>query len=182
VFRAVIICSCDDNGGVLASRSSSRFAAIAEARFMTCSSRILVVDDFADWRRFVRLTLQKHLELRIVAEVADGAEAVQKAQELQPDLIVLDISLPTMNGIEVAKRIGLQVPNAKILFFSETRSWDVVQEALRLGVGFVPMRERNYCRPLKPRSKGNALLVLLSLHGMLMNMTARFPRLIKLRS
>jgi DNA-binding NarL/FixJ family response regulator len=85
----------------------------------------------------VRLTLQKHLELRIVAEVADGAEAVQKAQELQPDLIVLDISLPTMNGIEVAKRIGLQVPNAKILFFSETRSWDVVQEALRLGVGFV---------------------------------------------
>jgi DNA-binding NarL/FixJ family response regulator len=104
---------------------------------ISISGRILVVDDFAEWRRFVRSTLQKHPELCIVADVSDGPEAVQKAQELQPDLIVLDISLPTMNGIEVAKQIGLRVPNAKILFFSETRSWDVVQEGLRLGVGYV---------------------------------------------
>jgi DNA-binding NarL/FixJ family response regulator len=104
---------------------------------MTFSGRILVVDDFADWRRFVRTKLQEYPGLRIVAEASDGQEAVEKAHELQPDLIVLDISLPTMNGIEVARQIGLHMPNAKILFFSETRSWDVVEEALRIGVGYV---------------------------------------------
>lgn len=104
---------------------------------MTFSGRILVVDDFADWRHFVRSTLQKDPVLRIVAEASDGPEAVEKAQQLQPDLIVLDISLPTMNGIEVARQIAMRVPNAKILFFSETRSWDVVREALRIGLGYV---------------------------------------------
>jgi DNA-binding NarL/FixJ family response regulator len=86
---------------------------------MTFFGRILIVDDFADWRHFVRSTLQKYPGLRIVAEASDGPEAVEKAQELQPDLIVLDISLPTMNGIEVARQIGMYVPNARILFFSE---------------------------------------------------------------
>lgn len=104
---------------------------------MTFSGRILVGDDFVDWRRFVRTTLQKYPGLHIVAEASDGPEAVEKAQELQPDLIVLDISLPTMNGIEVARQIAMHLPNAKILFFSENRSWDVVQEALRIGVGYV---------------------------------------------
>jgi DNA-binding NarL/FixJ family response regulator len=104
---------------------------------MTSSGRILVVDDFADWRRFVRLTLQIEPGLRIVAEVSDGPEAVQKAQELQPDLIILDIGLPNMNGIDAAKQIRKQVPHAQILFFTETRSWEIVQEALRIGVGYV---------------------------------------------
>jgi len=63
---------------------------------------------------------------------------VQRAKELQPDLIVLDIGLPTINGIEAARRIRRDAPNAKILFLSENHSSDIVEEAFRLGAnGYV---------------------------------------------
>jgi DNA-binding NarL/FixJ family response regulator len=92
-----------------------------------------VVDDYEPWRRFVRLTLQIHPICEVISEVSDGLEAVQKAQELQPDLIVLDIGLPTLNGIEAARRIRTHAPQAKILFLSENRSLDIAEEALRSG-------------------------------------------------
>lgn len=104
---------------------------------MALTTQVLVVDDFAEWRRFVCSTLEKRPGLRIVAQASDGVEAVQKAQETKPDLIVLDIGLPWMNGIEAARQIGEGVPQARILFFSETRCWDVVEEALRIGAGYV---------------------------------------------
>jgi DNA-binding NarL/FixJ family response regulator len=65
--------------------------------------------------------------------VSDGLEAVQKAVELKPDLILLDIGLPTMNGIEAARRIRTLVPNAKIIFLSCETSAEVVEEALSTG-------------------------------------------------
>src|SRR4030095_8425698 len=71
-------------------------------------------------------------------EVCDGAEAVQQAQELQPDLILLDIGLPTLNGIEAARRIRKVSPTSKILFVTENRSTDIVEEALSTGAsGYV---------------------------------------------
>ena len=81
--------------------------------------RVLVVDDYEPWRRKVRSILQTQPELRVVAETADGLEAIQKAQELQPDLIVLDIGLPSINGLEVANRIPQVAPGAKILFLTQ---------------------------------------------------------------
>src|SRR6201997_1670922 len=102
------------------------------------SSRVLVVDDNGLFRRFIRSALGKRPELHIVCEVSDGLEAVQKAEELQPDLIVLDIGLPTLDGIEAARRIRSLSPEAKILFVSQESSTDVVQEALRLGaLGYI---------------------------------------------
>jgi DNA-binding NarL/FixJ family response regulator len=98
-------------------------------------NRILVVDDYEPWRRFVSTTLQKQPELQIIGEVTDGLQAVQKAQQLQPDLILLDIGLPTLNGIEAARQIRELSPKSKILFVSEDRSWDIVEEALRTGAG-----------------------------------------------
>jgi DNA-binding NarL/FixJ family response regulator len=65
--------------------------------------------------------------------VSDGLEAIQKAQELQPDLILLDVGLPTLNGIEVARRLRRISPRVKILFVSQETSEDVVQEALSAG-------------------------------------------------
>ena len=97
------------------------------------SVRILVVDDYERWRNFVCLTLQINPTYQVISEVSDGFEAVQQAHELQPDLIVLDIGLPTLNGIEVARRIRTHAPQARILFLSENRSLDVVEEALRSG-------------------------------------------------
>ena len=100
--------------------------------------RVLVVEDFEPWRRSVASLLQKQPELQIVCEVSDGLESVQKAEELQPDLVLLDIGLPYLNGIEAARRIRAVSPKSKILFLSENRSWDIVEEVLRTGArGYV---------------------------------------------
>ena len=102
------------------------------------SIRVLVVEDFEPFRRFVCSTLTKRSEIQIVAEASDGLEAVQKAEELQPDLIMLDVGLPTLNGIEVARRIRKLSPRSKILFVSQESSADVVEMALSLGAhGYV---------------------------------------------
>ena len=65
--------------------------------------RILIVDDFKDWRRQVLLLFQVRPEWQVIAEASDGPEAIRKAEELKPDLIVLDIGLPKLNGIEAAR-------------------------------------------------------------------------------
>jgi DNA-binding NarL/FixJ family response regulator len=95
--------------------------------------RILVVDDFAPWRRFLIAKLRENPNLRIVGVVSDGLEAVLKAEELHPDLILLDIGLPKMNGIEAARRIRKIAPNSKILFLSQELDLDVARAALSEG-------------------------------------------------
>ena len=79
----------------------------------TSSVRVLVVDDYESFRRFVCSTLGRKPEFQIVGETSDGLNAVRRAEELQPDLIVLDIGLPTLNGIEAARRIRKEPPNPK---------------------------------------------------------------------
>jgi DNA-binding NarL/FixJ family response regulator len=96
-------------------------------------TRILVVDDFEPWRRFISSGVSNHPNLQIVAEASDGLEALQKAEQLQPDLILLDIGLPALNGIEAARRIRRLSPKSKILFVSEHRSIDIAREAIRAG-------------------------------------------------
>lgn len=71
--------------------------------------------------------------MQIAGEVSDGLEAVNQAAKLQPDLILLDVGLPSMNGIEAARRIRKLSPKSKILFVSQESSDEVVQEALNLG-------------------------------------------------
>jgi DNA-binding NarL/FixJ family response regulator len=95
--------------------------------------RVLVVDDFEPFRRLVAKVLQRQPELQIICEVSDGLEAVQKAEEMQPDLVVLDIGLPNLNGIEAAQRICELSPKSKILFLSQETSPDVVLGALASG-------------------------------------------------
>jgi DNA-binding NarL/FixJ family response regulator len=97
--------------------------------------RVLVVDDYEPWHRFVATILQKQPELKIMAQARDGLEAVQQAQELHPDLILLDMGLPTINGLEAARRIRKCAPQSKILVVSENRSLDIVEEAVRAGAG-----------------------------------------------
>jgi len=100
--------------------------------------RVLVVEDYELFRKFICSTLGERAELHLVGEVADGLEAVQKAEELQPHLIILDIGLPSLNGIEVARRIRSLLPQSKILFLSQETSALVAQEAFRLGaLGYV---------------------------------------------
>jgi len=82
--------------------------------------------------------LKKYSGLQVIGEASDGLQAVQKTQELKPDLVLLDIGLPTLNGIEVARRIREVSPTSKILFVSENRSADVAEKAMSMGAhGYV---------------------------------------------
>ena len=99
------------------------------------SIRVLVVDDYEPWHGFVSTKLAQEPELQIIGDVSDGLEAVQHAEQLQPDLILMDIGLPTLNGIEAARRIREVCPTSKILFVIENSSPDVAQAALNDGAG-----------------------------------------------
>lgn len=101
--------------------------------------RFLVADDFSPWLRFVSsLILPKMPAWHIVCEVSDGLEAVIKAEELRPDIILMDIGLPVLNGIEAARQISKIASNSKILFLSAFDSPDVVEEAMNTGAsGYV---------------------------------------------
>jgi DNA-binding NarL/FixJ family response regulator len=110
--------------------------------------KILIVEDYKPFRRFICLALQQRAELQVIEEASDGLEAVQKAQELQPDLVLLDIGLPNLNGLEAGRRIRKVFPNSKILFLSQESSPDVVRAALNLGaLGYV----------YKPRAQSDLL-------------------------
>ena len=100
---------------------------------MVRSVRILLVDDYAPIRERIRQVLQKQSKQHVVDEAINGLQAVQMAQELEPDLILLDVGLPMLNGIEAARRIRKLSPKSKILFLSEFRSSNFASEALKLG-------------------------------------------------
>ena len=100
--------------------------------------RILVVDDYKEWRHQVFLFLQARPEWKIICEASDGSEAVRKAEELKPDLILLDIGLPELNGIEAARRIRQLSTSSKIVFLSLNNDRDIVRVALSTGaLGYV---------------------------------------------
>jgi DNA-binding NarL/FixJ family response regulator len=81
--------------------------------------RILIADDSDIVRRGIVSLLSAETNWKVCGEARNGLEALQKAQELQPDLILLDVSLPDINGLEVARRLRLEVPKMKILVISQ---------------------------------------------------------------
>jgi DNA-binding NarL/FixJ family response regulator len=108
----------------------------------TSSISVLVVDDSEPFRRVVCSILQSKLEFRTIVEVSDGVKAIELAQAMQPDLILLDIGLPKLNGIEAARRIRELAPQSKILFVSQESSVEVVQTVLTLGAsGYVVKKD-----------------------------------------
>ena len=105
---------------------------------MATRTSVMIVDDFEPWRSFVSDTLLKEPNLQIVSEVADAVEAIGEANKIQPNLILLDIGLPSLNGIEAAHQIRQIAPGSRILFLSEQSDPDVVMAALDAGgAGYV---------------------------------------------
>jgi CheY-like chemotaxis protein len=94
---------------------------------------VLVVDDHEAWRTVIREALQRLPKVRVVGEAADGAEAIRLAHGLSPDLVLLDVGLPSMSGIEAAERIMARNRQARVLFASNYSEWEIVDAALRTG-------------------------------------------------
>lgn len=113
------------------------------------SARILVVDDHAAWTQHVSLQLSNDARYRVIGVAADGAGAIEMADRLMPDLVVLDVGLPSVNGIEVARRILGGAPESRILFLSETHMSEIAEAALATGAhGFVVKSDAG--RDLRP--------------------------------
>lgn len=106
---------------------------------------VLVVDDFGPWRRRVAAELARSDRWRVIGECADGPDAVREAAARKPDIIILDISLESMNGVEAARRILADDPRARILFLTGQHSPEVAEAALAIGA-------RGYL--LKPEAGG----------------------------
>jgi len=133
--------------------------------------RILIVDDHDVVRRGIRSVISGDPELEIIGEAATGQDAIRRADELKPDLILLDISLPDISGIEVALRIRKLSAVPKILFLSQHDSIQVANEGLKTGAcGFVAKadaaRELPEAIPIVLRG-GTFLSERLSAHGAL---------------
>ena len=100
--------------------------------------RVLVVEDHEWWRRYICAELEQTSQWEVVGAVSDGIEAVQKARDLKPDLILLDVGLPGLNGIQAARRILAHDPSSRILFVTEQQSLDIAEVALGIGArGFI---------------------------------------------
>lgn len=111
--------------------------------------RILIVDDFEKFRRYLCSALEQDRRFEIVGQACDGMEAVQKAAELKPDLVLLDVGLPKLNGVHAAREVRKVAPLAKILFISQEFSFDVVKAALRSGaLGYI--QKLNVAKELLP--------------------------------
>ena len=118
---------------------------------LTSRLRVLVVEDHEPFRRVICELLQQRADLLIVGEAADGLDAIRQAEALRPDVVMLDIGLPMLSGIEVAGRIRAMVPDAKLMFVTNESSLEVVEQAFRRGAhGYV----------YKPRVQRDVLPVL----------------------
>lgn len=136
--------------------------------------RVLLVDDFEPWRRFVSSTLQNYPGFEIVLEVSDGIQAVQKAAELHPDLILLDIGLPGLNGMEAARRIRNIAPHSKIIFLTENNAADIAEEAFRIGAsGYIVKADasRELLSAMRAVSSGQRFLSARLRHEVVANIT-----------
>jgi DNA-binding NarL/FixJ family response regulator len=103
----------------------------------TSAVLVLVVDDFEQWRQFV-CTVLKQIPDVTVQQASDGLEAIEKVQKMRPDLVLLDIGLPNLNGIDVSREIARLSPESKIIFLTENRDDDLIEQAFRAGAsGYV---------------------------------------------
>lgn len=100
--------------------------------------RILIADDFPEWRIQIRKILNSRPEWEVIFEASHGHEAFQKSVELRPDIVLLDIGMPVMNGFQAALRIRQGCPGSHIIFVTHTRDEAVMRAALEMGAeGYV---------------------------------------------
>ena len=103
--------------------------------------KVLLVDDHAIMRDGIRALLSLHDDIKIVGEASEGQEAIEKTQDLSPDVVVMDVAMPDMDGIEATRRIRKQSPRVKVIVLTQYDNKEYVLSAIKAGVaGYVPKR------------------------------------------
>lgn len=95
--------------------------------------RILIADDSAEWRIRIRSLLKARPEWQVISEACDGLDAVHTTTELSPDIVLLDIGMPVLNGLEAARRIRQNSPSSRIIFVTQENDEEIRSAALAIG-------------------------------------------------
>jgi len=106
------------------------------------TTRVLLVEDHEGFRSYVRSALLQRKELELVGVAGDGLEAVEKCRELQPDIVLMDIGLPRLNGLDAARRILAEFPQCRIVFLTQEHAPEILEEALKLGASGYVLKTR----------------------------------------
>ena len=96
--------------------------------------RVVFADDHPLIRKMIRSTIQKHSHIELVGEAENGAQAIEQAKKIKPDVVVLNITMPVLNGFEAAREIKKHVPESRIVILSTHADKHFVEEARKLGV------------------------------------------------
>jgi DNA-binding NarL/FixJ family response regulator len=103
--------------------------------------RVLIVDDHAILREGIRALLAAHNDIEVVGEAADGREAVEKVHQLSPDVVLMDVAMPLMDGLEATRRIRKGNPNTKVLILTQYDNKEYILSSIKVGAaGCVPKR------------------------------------------
>jgi DNA-binding NarL/FixJ family response regulator len=106
------------------------------------TKRILLVDDLPQIRKLIRAYVEEETDFRVCGEAIDGFDAIDKAQSLKPDLVILDASMPRMNGIEAAPKLKKLLPETPIILFTSHESMMHGFDAREIGVDAVVTKDR----------------------------------------
>ena len=103
--------------------------------------RVVIVDDHALFRRGLDLVLSEEPDIKVVGEAADGIEAVHRAEEMAPDVVVMDVRMPRSTGIEAARRIRERLPDTKVIMLTVSDSEEDLYAAVKAGASGYLLKE-----------------------------------------
>ena len=139
---------------------------------------VLLSDDHAIVREGLRLLLEKADDIQVVGEAADGHQSVRETKRLQPDVVVLDLSMPLLNGLEAARQIAREVPSSLVLILSAYTADAYVEHAMKAGAAGYLMKEtagNDLLRAIREVAKGNAFFSPAVARRMLKQWQEKFP-------